>query len=124
MVVQFDAFGLCIEDMIGGHGPNVVSPKSWRRERKDQTLCYHTDPILRASPTRVVSLAIQKVQLTTLATIFSLHTPIDLLFYSLLLLKYYFSFLFYYIFLSILNQRENKHIYKIIHKNQKQIHTL
>jgi hypothetical protein len=61
--------------------------------------------LLIASPTRVISLATQKVQLTTLATSLSLHTPTDLLFYSLLYLKYYFSFLFYYIFLSTLNQR-------------------
>jgi hypothetical protein len=71
----------------------------------------------------VASLATQKVQLTTLASAFSLHTPTDLLFYSLLPFKYYFSFFFYYIFLPTLNQRENKHIYKIIHKNKKQIHT-
>jgi hypothetical protein len=65
----------------------------------------HPGNVLRASPTRVVSLATQKVQLTTLATAFSLHIPTDLLFYSLFYLKYYFSFLFYYIFLSTLNQR-------------------
>jgi hypothetical protein len=72
----------------------------------------------------VASLTTQKVQLITLPTTFSLHTPTDLLFYSLLHFKYYFSFFFYYIFfLPTLNQRENKHIYKIIHKNKKQIHT-
>jgi hypothetical protein len=72
---------------------------------------YRKGKAFRASPARVVNLATQKVQLTTLATAFSLHTPTDLLFYSLLPLKYYFSFFFYYIFLSTLNQRENKHIY-------------
>jgi hypothetical protein len=78
---------------------------------------------VRASPAMVASLVTQKVQLTILATVFSLYTPTNLLFYNLLPLKYYFSFFFYYIFLSTLNQRENKHIYKIIHKNKKQIHT-
>ena len=45
----------------------------------------------------VVSLTTQIVQLITLATAFSLHTPTDLLFYSLLPLKYYFSFFFFFI---------------------------
>jgi hypothetical protein len=71
----------------------------------------------------VASLDTQKVQLTTLAIVFLLHIPTYLLFYNLLPFKYYFSFFFYYIFLPTLDQRENKHIYKIIHKNKKQIHT-
>jgi hypothetical protein len=63
----------------------------------------------------VVSLAIEKVQLNTLTIVFSLHTPTDLLFYSLLPFKYYFSFFFIIFFFPTLDQRKNKHIYEIIH---------
>ena len=71
--------------------------------------------LVRASPAMVISLATEKIQLTTLVTVFSLHIPTDLLFYCLLPFKYYFSFFFYYIFFPTLGQRKNKHIYEIIH---------
>ena len=50
---------------------------------------------IRASPAIIVKIAIEKVQLSTLATTFSLFSPTDYLFLSLLAFKYYFSFFFY-----------------------------
>jgi hypothetical protein len=49
---------------------------------------------IRAPPSIIVRITIEKVQLSTLATIFSLFSPTDYLFLSLLAFKYYFSFFF------------------------------
>jgi hypothetical protein len=77
---------------------------------------------VRASPAMVASLVIQKVQLTTLATAFSLYTPTDLLFYNLLPLKYYFSFFFYYIFCQhSIKEKTNIYIKSFIKTKNKYI---
>jgi len=46
----------------------------------------------------MIKVAIKKIQLSTLTTVFSILSQIDSLLYSLLVFKYYFSFFFYYIF--------------------------
>jgi hypothetical protein len=51
---------------------------------------------LRPSPAIKVIIAIEKVQLFTLTTVYLIFSPPDLLFNSLLAFKYYFSFFFYY----------------------------
>jgi hypothetical protein len=43
-----------------------------------------------------VIIVIEKVKLSTLTTVYSIFSPIDSLFNSLLTFKYYFSFFFYY----------------------------
>jgi hypothetical protein len=45
---------------------------------------------IRASLAIIVKIAIKKVQLSILATVFSIFSPTDSLFYSLLAFKYYF----------------------------------
>jgi hypothetical protein len=45
---------------------------------------------LRASPVMIAKVAIEKVQLSILTTVFSIFSPINSLFYSLLTFKYYF----------------------------------
>jgi hypothetical protein len=42
-----------------------------------------------------VIIAIEKVQLSTLTIVYSIFSPTDLLFNSLLAFKYYFSFFFF-----------------------------
>jgi hypothetical protein len=55
---------------------------------------------IRASLAAKVIIAVKKVQLFTLTTVFPIFTPTDSLFYSILLFKYYFSFfLFFYFFI-------------------------
>jgi hypothetical protein len=45
---------------------------------------------LRASPVMIAKVAIEKVQLSILTIVFSIFSPINSLFYSLLTFKYYF----------------------------------
>jgi hypothetical protein len=55
-----------------------------------------------------VKIAVEKVQLSTLITDFSIFSPIDSLLYSLLAFKYYFSlFLLFLYVLPTLNERKN-----------------
>jgi hypothetical protein len=51
----------------------------------------------RASPVIIVRITIEKERLSTLATTFSLFSPKDYLFLSLLAFKYYFLLFFSYI---------------------------
>jgi hypothetical protein len=55
---------------------------------------------IRASPTIIVKVAIEKIQLSILATVFSIFSPTDSLLYFQLAFKYYFSLFFYYIFVN------------------------
>jgi hypothetical protein len=64
----------------------------------------------RASPVMVANLAIQKVQLSTLATAFSLHTPTNLLFYNLLLNIISHSFFYYIFFANTQSKRKQTYI--------------
>jgi hypothetical protein len=63
------------------------------------------DPALRASPAMVASLTTQKVQLTTLTTVFSLHTPTRPSILQVISFKILFLIFLLYFF-PTLNQRE------------------
>jgi hypothetical protein len=54
----------------------------------------------------MIKVAIKKIQLSTLTTVFSILSQTDSLLYSLLVFKYYFSF-FFSIILPTLNKKEN-----------------
>jgi hypothetical protein len=70
--------------------------------------------LLRASPAIKVTLAIEKVQPFTLATVFLLYTPTNPLFYTLLWFKYYFLFLLFFFFANT-RLKENKRMYHTNH---------
>jgi hypothetical protein len=55
-----------------------------------------TSTSLRPSLAIKVIIVIEKVQLSTLTTVYLIFSPTDSLFNSLLAFKYYFSFFFYY----------------------------